>query len=310
MKKITIVMPFLNEEEEPLQTLKSIRNTAPDDLYEVIAIDDGSIAPPDLQGFPGVKYVKNTKRLGVDGSRQLGVNLAETPFIFIIDAHMRFKNDKWMERLLECMEREPYTAWCTTCVALGYGTMDMDPNKGKYYGANMLFIDPNAKKGRPAREILEPKWASKKNNVEYDIPCILGANYGFSKQWFNYIKGLYGLKMWGTSEPFLSIKTWLAGGKCKIRTDIEIGHKFRKNAPYRTGVSDLVYNKIFLCKTILPKELGETLIECMPKDINYKKAIKSINGQFEAIESYRKYYNGIFKNTIYEYCQKFDIQLP
>jgi hypothetical protein len=116
--------------------------------------------------------------------------------------------------------------------------------------------------------------------------------------------------MWGTSEPFLSMKTWMAGGTCKIRTDIEIGHKFRSNAPYKTGVSHLVYNKIFLCKTIFPKELGEKLIASLPKDGNYKKAMKNINGHLPEIEIYRAYYNRIFKRSIYDYCEKFDIKLP
>ena len=42
MKKLTIVMPFLNEENEPLETIKSIYETAPRELFKIIVIDDCS----------------------------------------------------------------------------------------------------------------------------------------------------------------------------------------------------------------------------------------------------------------------------
>jgi len=310
MKKVTIIMPFLNEEEEPLRTIESIYDTAPSELFKVIAIDDASTDGIHINESKDVNVIRNKVRIGVDGSRQLGVDIADTPYIFIIDAHMRFRNDKWLEKMIDCLEREPETAWCTTCLGLGYGTMDVNNHKGAYYGADMLFIDKEANPSRPAREVLEPKWSSKvKMENEYEIPCILGANYGFSKNWFDYIKGLKGLKMWGTSEPFLSMKTWMAGGKCKIRKDIEIGHKFRSNAPYATGISHLVYNKMFLCKTILPDDLGEKLISHLPKDINFNKAMEEINKNQKQIEEDKLYYKSIFKSSIYDYCDKFKIDL-
>ena len=214
------------------------------------------------------------------------------------------------EKIINCLEREPETAWCTTCLGLGYGTMDINQYKGKYYAADMLFVDENARADRPAREVLEPKWARSHQEGEYEVPCILGANYGFTKKWFDYIKGLKGLQMWGTSEPFLSLKTWMAGGKCKITTNIEIGHKFRSNAPYATGISHLVYNKIFLCKTILPDDLGDKLISYLPKDVNFNNAMKKIEQNKKDIEQDREYYRSIFKRSIYDYCNKFNCHLP
>jgi len=310
MKKITIIMPFLNEEEEAVRTVESIYQTAPEEIFDIVAIDDCSENLSNLDKFGNIRYIRNKERIGVDGSRQLDIDMAQTPYVFVIDAHMRFKDDQWLQRVIECLEREPETAWCTTCVGLGYGTMDMNKHKGKYYGANMLFVDSEANAQRPAREVLEPKWAPKKDEVEYEIPCILGANYGFSKKWLEHINGLRGLKMWGSSEPFLSLKTWMAGGKCKIRTDIEIGHKFRSNAPYVTQVSSLVYNKIFLAKTILPQDLGDKLINHLPQDRNFRTAMAMINNNQDKIDEDRDYYSKIFKKTIYEYCEQFDINIP
>lgn len=306
-------MPFLNEGDEPLCTVRSLYETAPSSLFEVVAIDDRSTSPKgidELCQYPNLRYIRNKKRMGVDASRQKGIDASETAYVLIIDAHMRFKNDGWMERFVECMEREPETAWCTTCVGLGYGSMDMGSPKGKYYGADMLFVDKDSKPNRPAREVLEPKWAQKQPEVEYEIPCILGANYGFSRAWLEHIKGLQGLKMWGTSEPFLSLKTWMAGGKCKIRTDIEIGHKFRETAPYRTNISALLYNKIFLCQTILPEPISNALIGYLPKDNNFNLAMNEISSDACVIENSRSYYKQIFERSIEEYCGRFSIDLP
>ena len=116
--------------------------------------------------------------------------------------------------------------------------------------------------------------------------------------------------MWGTSEPFMSLKTWMAGGQCKIITDIEIGHKFRDHAPYQTHVYHLVYNKIFLCKTILPDELGEKLISYMPRDESFRRALQHIEANAAFIDEARAYYRGLFKTSVYDYCHRFDIALP
>lgn len=310
-------MPFLDEKMEPIHTVKSIYDTAPSDLFEIIAIDDcsrKSKGDPDYMAeyfnvFPDVTYLRTDRREGVDYCRQWGSELAKTPNLFIIDAHMRFKDDNWLQKLIACLEREPETLWCTTCLGLGYGNMDINRYKGKYYGATMLFYDKKAPKDRPAREVMEPKWYPFQNKSEYELPCVLGANYGVSKQWFDHIGGLRGLKMWGSSEPFMSLKTWMAGGKCKINTDIEVGHKFRNNAPYSTEVLHLVYNKIFMCKTIIPEDIAERLMALMAHDVNYVKAMKNIKKNEESVVKDREYYDSIFKMSLVDYCEKFNIAL-
>lgn len=304
-------MPFLNEKREPLETIKSICETSDPNLSEIIAIDDCSDSSIDLSQFDNVKKIRNEKRMGVDASRQLGINLAENDNVLVIDSHMRFRKDNWLRKMVNFIEGNPKTLWCTVCLGLGYGTLDINNHKGKYYGANMLFVDRDAKPDRPARECLECKWSTAvKEQSEYDIPCILGANYFFSKKWFDYINGWKGLKSWGSSEPFVSLKSYMAGGDCKITKSIEIGHLFRSNAPYTTPISDLVYNKIFICKTILSAEAGRKLINCLPKDVNFDNAMKQIEQNKKEIGKSKEYYQSIFKHSIYDYCERFNFYLP
>lgn len=311
MKKLHIIMPHLNEEKsEILETIKSIYETSDPNLSEIIAIDDCSKSSIDLSQFSNVRQIRNEQRMGVDASRQMGIDLAENDNILVIDGHMRFKNDNWLNKMISCIENNPKTLWCTTVLGLGYGAKDIAHHKGKYHAATMLFVDENANPDRPARQTLEPKWAKEQEGDDYDVQVILGANYFFSKKWFDYINGWRGLKSWGTSEPFVSIKSYLAGGDCKITKLIEIGHVFRSNAPYSTSISDLVYNKIFLCKTILPKELGNKLINYLPNDVNFKNAMKEIEKNKEEIEQDKKYYQSVFKSSIYDYSKRFNIHLP
>lgn len=310
MKEITIIMPFLNEENEPDNTVESIYSTANPKNFDIIAINDGSDQNYDYfqNKFKEITYIQNKGRIGVDACRQMGVDLAKTPYIFIIDAHMRFPNG-WMDNILQFAYKEPKTFWCTTSLALGYGNMDLGKARDRYYGASLLFVNKNTNK--PAREILEPKWTSKKSNdPAYEIPCILGANYAFSKQWFDYLHGLKGLRMWGTSEPFLSLKSWMAGGKCKLITGVEIGHKFRDSAPYSTGVWNMIYNKLYLCKTILPKDVASRLIGYFNNDTNFSRAMREIKSQNICIENEKKYYDGIFNVKLEDFCKKFDIAVP
>lgn len=302
MKDITIIMPFLNEESEPQNTIDSIYQTAQPKRFEIIAIDDCSKKPSEIRGSREVTVIRNPKRIGVDASRQLGAELATTPNLFIIDAHMRFPKG-WLARVVDDIQREPNTLWCTMCMGLGYGNMDLNRSRDKYRGADFVLLNGS-------KEILEPKWRNVYSEGVYEIPCVLGANYGVSKQWFQHIHGLKGLKMWGGSELFMSLKTWMAGGSCKINTDVRIGHKFRNNSTYSTNLWNIVYNKIYICKTILPDDLGDRLMSQIPNNINRKRATMEITKNTDLIEEERKYYQTIFKRDIESVCRQWNVPIP
>ena len=303
-------MPFLNEGLWPYKTIQSIYDTADSSIFEIIAIDDCSKEHYDFSRFPDVKYIKNGIRKGVDACRQFGVEQATTQRILILDAHMLFyPNSNWLSKIIDCVNSQQKTVWCFTCVGIGYGTEAIINNRNKYYGADLKLYSEN-ENGRPCRQIIEPVWASRRPSIEADVQVVLGANYAFSKDWFLYLHGLIGLRSWGSSEPFLSMKTWLSGGSCKIRPDVEIAHLFRDNAPYSTRVFDLVFNKIYMLKTIFPPELEEKLMLHIPKDTNFKIAIGEIEKNRTLIEQEKKYYKSIFRMSVGDVCNKFSIQLP
>ncbi|MHA1961699.1 MAG: glycosyltransferase [Candidatus Thorarchaeota archaeon] len=317
-KEATIIIPFLNEGNEPILTIESIYETASPDLFDIIVIDDCSNKRTEnLDRFEDVSYVRNKTRMGVGACRDLGVSMAKTPVVFIFDAHMRFKEDNWCESLISAVKREPTTCFCTSCVGLSTKKLNAtveNAKLGTYYGATIrLFEHAGNCRNKPEnyRNIIEPKWLEQKSipskTKEFEIPCILGANYAFSTEWYMKIRGYEGLMMWGTSGPFISLKSWLAGGKCKIIPNIGIGHIFRDKAPYRTHSFYLLYNKMFIAKTILPEPLSTDLISFLGHNKDVALAKKVIETNDEVIRRYREYFGSIFRESVFDVFGRFGI---
>ena len=314
-KKMTIIIPTLNEpDNEAYNTVKNIYETADSNLFDIIVIDDCSDSKYRLNfnDFTGVRLIRNNKRIGVDECRQMGGELAATDNILILDSHMRFfNNSNWLNKMIECCEKEPTTLYCSVSLGLGYHVgMDLSKACGKYYAADLLFYDKTAPANRQSREILEPKWRSKEEKGEiYEVPIVLGAVYFMRRDRFHYLHGLKNLKMWGSSEVFLSLKNYLAGGVNKIHTGIEVGHRYRDNSPFVTEIRWLYYNKAYLCNTILPDDLSVKILGYLPKDINYKMAMEAITQNKTEIDKERQYYQSIFTRKIQDFCNRFGISL-
>jgi len=270
--QLSVLMAHLNEGDEPIETVRSILETTPPGLVEIVAVDDCSESGKatdlaKLSAMSAVRSSRNEKRMGLFWCKDWLVSQAKTPNLMIIDAHMRFKKDNWAEKMLESIDAEPETIFCTTCLGLGWKggpdrerrPLDVNKPNGRYFGATIVIRGKCNTRGGKRIQWLEPKWQRNMGETVYELPCVLGANYGLAKSWWNRIGGLRGLRAWGGQEAALSLRTWGAGGKCKIRTDIEIGHLFRHAAPYRPAFDAIWYNKMRMALTLLPKEIGRRL---------------------------------------------------
>jgi glycosyltransferase involved in cell wall biosynthesis len=309
-KKITIVIPFLNEGDAPIRTVESIYDTAKSKLFNIIAVEEPSkILTRGLDKFPDLSLLRNNERLGAEMSKTKGALLAETPYLFIIDAHMRFRNDHWLENIIDALEDEPYTAFCTKCIGLDSGNMDIDkPDRPHFLGARYVMYEHHGNapdKPKDFRDIIEAKWAYFPENEKelpriYEIPCLMGANYGFSKQWFSKVKGFYGLRTWGSGEPYISLKYWMAGGKVKVIRDIGIGHIFRPKNPYPPNVVHVIYNKMFMANVLFPHTMGRELVGFLGSNEHTLEASKQLEANVRQVEYLRNYYRSIFTRSIYD----------
>ena len=173
--KITIIMPFLNEGYEPVSTVESIYATADPSLFRIVAVNDGGVDVyrHAFRRFPEVEYVRHTHRMGVDGCRNEVGFAADTPYIFIIDSHMRFRRDGWLQRIVDRLDAsDGRTVFCTRSVNLSVDNTDVEGTTTTGGGANILF-DP----ARPVFMALRWRKNTPGEADLVDVPAVLGATY-------------------------------------------------------------------------------------------------------------------------------------
>lgn len=114
-------------------------------------------------------------------------------------------------------------------------------------------------------------------NIE-DIPCVLGATYAASKRYWQYLRGLEGLISYGSDEPYISLKVWLEGGRCRLLKDIVIGHIYRKSFPYPVEHIFIIYNMLFVAEVLFPQPIKYRIFEQIKRMYasTFKKAYKML----------------------------------
>ena len=299
---LSIVIPTLNDAEETNKTIESIYQTSPYDV-DVIVIDDGSevlFAPKDSR----VRVFRFDERKGAGQSRHFGAQQATSKYLLFIDSHMRFV-DGWLDNALAKMKDTPTTLWCGACLGLDESHMDVHNPVGVYTGADLvLYAEKNG-------TIFDGVWkAEVKDKDDYEISCVMGACYFMHRDWYFYIKGLEQTMMWGSEEPILSLKTWLAGGEVRLMKSVRIGHKFRNVASYTTNVSHIHYNKLAYMYMILPTDLYEKLKTKFNQDGNLQVALSLVEENKARLDLEKEYYKTIFQHDIYWLCEKFKIDIP
>ena len=311
MKKITFIIPFLNEGEEPINTINSLYKTSNKDLYNIILIDDGSTDNQNqhiFDNYDNVLYIKNEERKGTGYSINMSLDYIKTPYLMILDAHMRFLNDGWLDKIINELENDDKLLLCCNSIALNDDNKhEWDINKSlnelviHHYGANLILFY----KFSNHIYLFDPRWNKIDNddNIDkntIDVHCVMGACYAMSTKWAKYIKSTKELLMWGSIEESLSLKTWLAGGKVKLLKTVGIGHVYKKPGykKYESKIDQLYYNKLLLLYTLFDDNMVYELFKHIKYDDRYKNAIKILNENILELKKDREYYKSIFKKDI------------
>lgn len=296
--KLTLIIPFLNEGEEVEQTVKSIREHSAMEEVVILLIDDAStdgLDYPQIARKYQAEYIRNLERKGVAGSRELGVAYCRTPYFMLLDAHMRFYDDRWVGRITEELEKDPQVLLCCQTKALKW-THKIMKNRPVSYGACV-----NLYTGRSLWESLwdfDTKERPGGNTIQ--IPCVLGATYCCSKAYWQYLKGVEGLQQYGNDEAYISVKVYLSGGSCKLLTDVVVGHLYRRQSPYRVEDHTRIYNRLFLTELLLPdvykaRFVSQTLYYYARTGSICKEALFLFYEKRKEIYFLKKYYESIFK---------------
>lgn len=260
MKRLTIIIPFLLEKEEVEQTLANMYQYLEDEI-DVILINDASDGGYDYKSVADkyrALYVENEERIGVAASRDKGIELCQTPYFLLLDAHMRFYNQTWLNRIIEELEKDSRTLLCTQTYFLSRqdGKLVDPQNASNTLGACIMYD--------AGEELISASW---QHDVPFDITlqktipivCVLGAAYACSKTYWQYLKGLNGLRYWGSDEPYISMKVWMEGGTCKLLKDVVIGHIYRKKSPYPLPLTYRLYNQVLIADLFFPIDLKKEL---------------------------------------------------
>lgn len=312
-KLLTVVFNTLNDNYEAIQTVRSINKTAGDQV-DIVVVDDCSdtrFEMPEGEA-PNLKIIRVPQRIGVGPTRHVGVSWAKTPYVLITDSHMRF-SEGWYEAAAKVIPGRDRTIHCAQCLGLDASQgMDLSKHKGTYNGAtlNLFGRDPNNAK---ITQVFEGVWApDKPGEDDYELACVMGACYFVPTEWFFHIGGLRLLRQWGVDEPYLSVKTWLAGGECRMLKGVKIGHKFREQVEkkFNVDVWCVQYNKMVAMMTIMPPKLSGWLSRHLPADVSTKRAAEVVKQDSHAITAEYHYLKAIAEHDFDWYCKKFGIKLP
>lgn len=240
-------------------------------------------------------YVINQFRHGVAGSRDTGVMRARTPNILFIDAHSKFFSNDWWDVINQAIANDYRAIYNCVCLYLDHKGNRV---KGDGHGAYLKFEGDG--KGQWIKrwyDVIEAKWNPNRDNRELveHIGCIMGGAYCFAKDYYNRLRGLTGLRQWGSDEPYLSLKAWLEGGSCKLLNAVEVGTVFRNSAkqPYEVEWKNMIYNKLLIIGTLFPDGLIDRFMEMLEPFPQYTQARIAYDWNTRTISELRGYYEKI-----------------
>lgn len=256
---LSIIISYHNEPYSFIQEcVEQLLSTIDIKPYEVLVVDDGSEVP--LKPIKGTKIIRHEINQGVGRAFDTGIANAKYDNIFIMANDIRFIPNKWASLILKEIIENPKAITCTACVRLSDEELDIQKQlDGNWFslGATIkMFSDKNNTPGRgnQYRSTIDAQWLPVINTDilkdSYPIPCILGAAYGVKKQWYQYIGGWEGHKRWSTLEPYISIKSWMFGGECRVAPKVQIGHIYKKSNPHGVTQPYILWNK-YLVSTLL-----------------------------------------------------------
>lgn len=303
--RLSVVISFLNEKEEVGRTVRSIRETA-GHRVDIIVIndhsDDGYDYEADLEGLD-VHYFVNSYRIGAAAGKEKAVQISSTPYFILLDAHMRFYDTNWPERIIEELDKNPNQLLCCQTRMLVKQKNGLVKDKGEM-GVFGAYVDFTTKGYTPCIQ-----WNTK-NIVsclkEGQIPAVLGASYCSSKAYWNRLKGLQGLIHYGSEEPYISIKAWMEGGGCRLVEDVVIGHIYRDKAPYLLVGLPHLFNYVVIILTLYPtSERGKAqaaIIKANPSLYKRLSVMTAVHAR--DIESLRREYRALFRVHDFGYIRK------
>jgi len=312
---ISVCIPCLNESDENLaRVIKNLTEGCEYDDMEIIVWndgsvnDDGSFRPMSSASIPweNKTVLNSTKRRGVGYGFDRCVEHALGDVIVLMGADT-YPQRSWLKHVLNTVKSQ--SVGCGVSVGLQPGSYDINA-EGLYerYGARIIYmvgID-DLPKSSPLRkdpyykDILEAKWQSKQSDEPYEIPCVYGAFYWLTKEFYQKMHGWdtvegeewKGHKYWGCLEPAISLKAKVYGGRGVLYPDFRVGHIFGRIDDIfkvRSVRTDLKYwNALWVAHTMLDDAFRDEVLAFPKQCLNLSQAQGYIKKNWGKVQDARQ----------------------
>jgi glycosyltransferase involved in cell wall biosynthesis len=299
---LTVIIPFLNEGEEVKKTVASIRETSTSNL-RIILINDASTDGYDYLAAAremNCEYMHHQTRRGVAASRDEGVEMCQTPYFLLLDAHMAFYEKGWDEKIILILSENPDSIVCSQTKVLRQSRVENVPDgKPGTFGA-FLSLEKDG--------ILKCRWNGSDPDPEASVvpvPVVLGGAYAAGKEYWQRLHGLKGLINYGMDEELISLKAWIQGGRCLLVKDWTVGHIYRGKFPYPVKNDYVLHNKIFIAELFFEGEAMETILSRLEKYYGATLFTQVYDGMDRGlIESEREYLASISRESLAHFLFK------
>ena len=215
---------------EPLlrATVESAFSTRDGINLEVVIVDDGS----DVDCVDGLSRMDNVTIFrsaqgvlhGASVAKSYAIDRSRAYRTIVCDAHMRYPAG-WLKAFVEAIDSNPRSLIC--CTSTGY----QEDSIKRLYGCKWEYSDKY--------KFIGPVWIQKKPSESFvEVPALMGACYGFTRDTWDYLPGLPAVKGWGWLEAFLSASANLMGVPIYLLRDVVVGHKYRDKRPYHATAEE------------------------------------------------------------------------
>jgi len=266
--------------------------------YEIIIVNDGSIwpdgTPMDLQEafyqLDECRVIDNHKNYGVGHSFDRGVSEAQGDIVILTACDVFPKGGSWLVDVINAVKTHPQEIGCAVTLGLSPDNLNMDDADQRYYGADLIYKYNGFKEEWKSKllntdgnytSILEGKWRTTKDSDEpYEIPCLLGAFYFTTKEFYSKIGGFdtekgnewRGHKRWSNLEPMLSLKARVYGGTTRLYPNIEVGHIFNRKVEGARSKDYQFWNRLWIAETMFTEDARKSLYDHLKFEHNLSVA--------------------------------------
>jgi GT2 family glycosyltransferase len=216
--KVSLAIATLNEGEQLRATIQCVlaAETVPD---EIVVYDDAGVVPANIRGMDRrVTLIRGMSRIGSGPAKHRAVEECSGSLVIVMDGHCRPAND-WLGPIIDEHRRHPWAVMCTVCVGIESASF----RAGAFRGMG-------GKLELGSAGFWEVKWNEPRPGVHsYAVPSVVGGCYAMPRRVLDriggYAPGYFG---YGVEEEYLSLRTWLTGGECRIVPRSVVGHFFNR----------------------------------------------------------------------------------